>query len=120
MQKDQKKAIIKDFQVHKTDTGSPMVQIAILTKKIKEVTEHLGDHKKDNSARKGLLSMVAQRRKLLIYLKKENFGNYKDLIVKLDLARDVARMNKEEELKKKAERAMQSATSGTTIVVRED
>lgn len=120
MQKDQKKSVIKNFQIHKTDTGSPMVQIAILTKKIKEVTEHLNSHKPDNSARKGLLKMVAQRRKLLIYLKKENSSNYKDLIVKLDLTRDVSRMNKEEELKKRAEKAMQSAASGSTIVVRED
>ena len=64
-----KKKLIKDHQMHDKDTGSPRVQIKLLTKKIDFLTKHLQDHKKDHSARKGLLGMVARRRKLLTYLK---------------------------------------------------
>ena len=66
---DQKKKVITKYATHKGDTGSPQVQIAILTERINELTEHLQKHKKDNHSRRGLLMMVAKRRKLLNYLK---------------------------------------------------
>ena len=80
-----KKKIIKKFQTHEKDTGSPEVQVGLLTKKIDEVTKHLKEHKKDNSARRGLLANVARRRKLLTYLKMNKAPAYQKIIDVLDL-----------------------------------
>lgn len=80
-----KKKIITKFQTHKEDTGSPQVQVGILTKEIDQVTKHLKEHKKDNSARRGLLAKVARRRKLLTYLKMNDEKAYEKILKALDL-----------------------------------
>lgn len=82
-----KAAIKNEFQRHERDTGSSEVQIAILTKEIAALTEHLKANKKDRSSRYGLLRKVQNRRKLLDYLKREDEAKYKDLIAKLGLRR---------------------------------
>lgn len=87
LKKANKKKIIDKFQTHAKDTGSPQVQIGILTKRIDQVTKHLKDHKKDNSARRGLLAMVAQRRKLLSYLKMNDEKGYTKIIKTLDIVK---------------------------------
>ena len=79
--------LIKDFGNSKTDSGSADVQVAILTERIKNLTEHLKKHKKDFGSRRGLLSMVGQRRNLLKYIKNKNEDRYLDLIKKLGLRR---------------------------------
>jgi small subunit ribosomal protein S15 len=89
LSKKDKDAIIKKFQVHKDDTGSPEVQIAILTKEIEQVSEHLKVHKKDNHSRRGLLKMVGNRRRLLRYLKHEDQKRYEKLADKLELKKDI-------------------------------
>jgi len=76
-----------DFQLHKSDTGSADFQVALLTKRIKHLTEHMGEHKKDFASRRGLLTMVAQRRKLLDYLKGQSEERYAKLIKGLGLRR---------------------------------
>jgi len=76
---------ITTYRVHKTDTGSPEVQVAILTKEIAHLTDHFKTHKKDHHSRRGLLLMVARRRKLLDYLKSRSPERYKNLIVSLGL-----------------------------------
>lgn len=76
-----------DFKVHETDTGSADYQVATLTKRIVHLTDHLGTHKKDNSSRRGLLKLVAQRRKLLDYLKNTDEERYHKLIKGLGLRR---------------------------------
>ena len=83
--KDQKTAIIENNRIHATDTGSPEVQIAILTTRIAELTEHLKVHKKDKHSQRGLLMMVGQRRKLLNYLQKKDIARYRAIIEKLGL-----------------------------------
>ncbi|MDP2625199.1 MAG: 30S ribosomal protein S15 [Candidatus Peregrinibacteria bacterium] len=85
MKRAQKKKVIKKHRSHDTDTGSPQVQIAILTDRINEITEHLKMHKKDNSARKGLLGMVGQRRKLLNYYKGRDAEGFETLTKKLKI-----------------------------------
>ena len=85
MLKSEKEAIIKEYATHEGDTGSPEVQIAILTKRINDLTEHLKTHKKDHHSRRGLLMMVGQRRGLLEYLKKTDITEYRALIEKLGL-----------------------------------
>lgn len=85
--KDSKKDLIKDHQSHKKDTGSAEVQIAIFTEKIKQLTEHLKTHKKDNHSRRGLLAMVSKRRRLLDYLQKKDNQRYADVVKKLQLRR---------------------------------
>ncbi|PIE53990.1 MAG: 30S ribosomal protein S15 [Dethiosulfovibrio peptidovorans] len=85
LSREQKSDIINDFHFHSTDTGSPEVQIAILTKRIRDLTEHLKIHKHDHHSKKGLLTMVGRRRKLLRYLKNKNFNRYKTLIERLGL-----------------------------------
>jgi len=80
-----KEEIIKKYRVHKSDTGSAEVQIAILTEDIKSLTSHLKDHKKDNSSRRGLLKKVAQRRRLLNFLKRENLKRHDSLLKKLEI-----------------------------------
>jgi len=80
-----KQEIIQDNAVGNGDTGSPEVQVAILTERIRNLTEHFKDHKKDNHSRRGLLMMVNKRRSLLAYLKKKDLGRYNALIQKLGL-----------------------------------
>ncbi len=78
-------AIIKDFQQDASDTGSTNVQVALLTARIKHLTEHFQTHKKDHHSRRGLLRLVSQRKKLLAYLKGSNVSAYADLIARLGL-----------------------------------
>ena len=85
MLKDRKTSIIEDNRVHEKDTGSPEVQIAILTARINELTMHLKIHKKDNHSRRGLLKMVGQRRSLLDYLARKDVVRYRTLIAKLGI-----------------------------------
>ena len=81
----EKQAIIKEYATHEGDTGSPEVQVAVLTARIQELTEHLKTHHKDHHSRRGLLKMVGQRRGLLDYLKKTDIERYRALIEKLGL-----------------------------------
>lgn len=83
LQPDKKKKIIEKFKTHATDTGSPQVQIAILTEEIKELTDHLKGHKKDFSSRRGLIKKVGERRRLMRYLKRTDAKSYDDLMSKL-------------------------------------
>ena len=85
MTKERKQEIIATYATHEGDTGSPEVQIAILTERIKELTEHLKTHQKDHHSRRGLLKMVGQRRGLLDYLKKTDLEGYRNLIEKLGI-----------------------------------
>jgi small subunit ribosomal protein S15 len=80
-----KTGVIEQFQQHPKDTGSVEVQIALLTKRIQELNEHLSGHKKDNHSRRGLLLMVGKRRKFLAYLRKRNFAKYQEVIAALGL-----------------------------------
>ncbi len=82
-----KAKVIKDYGTKEGDTGSPEVQVAILTSRITTLTEHFKTHKKDNHGRRGLLKMVAQRRKLLDYLKAKDEARYRDLIGRLGIRR---------------------------------
>ena len=82
---EKKKTVIESNRTHEKDTGSPEVQIALLTERIAELSEHLKGHKKDFSSRRGLLKMVAQRRSLLDYLSRSQAERYKKLIDKLNL-----------------------------------
>ena len=85
--KEQKSEIIQDFRRSDDDTGSPEVQIAVLSKRIQELTEHLKTHKKDHHSRRGLLQMVGRRRRLLDYLRKEDIERYRTIIGRLGLWR---------------------------------
>ncbi len=85
MLKEQKTKIIIDNAKHEGDTGSPEVQIAILTQRINDLTEHLKEHKKDHHSRRGLLKMVGRRRNLLNYLMKKDVERYREIIKKLGL-----------------------------------
>lgn len=85
IRKEQKAAVIEANRMHETDTGSPEVQIAILTERIKQLTEHLKEHKHDNHSRRGLLKMVGQRRNMLAYLKKKDIERYRAIIAKLGI-----------------------------------
>jgi len=82
-----KKQIISKFKVHKADTGSPEVQVALLSRRIAELTEHFKTHQKDHHSRKGLLTLVAQRRRLIKYLKAESPERYQKLIQELGIRR---------------------------------
>lgn len=82
---DNKKAVIESLQANKKDTGSPAVQVGILTERIKEVTDHLKTNKKDHAARRGLLQMVGQRRRLLRYISAKDSQEYLKLIDKLGI-----------------------------------
>ncbi|GMB08412.1 SSU ribosomal protein S15P [Thermolongibacillus altinsuensis] len=84
---ERKNEIINQFKIHETDTGSPEVQIAILTEKINNLNEHLRVHRKDHHSRRGLLKMVGKRRNLLTYLRKKDITRYRELINKLGLRR---------------------------------
>ncbi len=83
--KEAKSSIITQYKVHGTDTGSPEVQVALLTTRITELTEHFKTHKKDNHSRRGLLKLVSQRRSLLDYLKRKDINRYHELINRLGL-----------------------------------
>lgn len=82
-----KQTIVETHKTHGKDTGSPEVQVAILTERINQLTEHLRDHKKDFHSRRGLLMMVGKRRRLLQYLSREDHDRYRNLIDKLGLRR---------------------------------
>ena len=85
--RDKKREIINDFKTHSKDTGSAVVQIALLTQRINELTEHFKQHRKDFNSRRGLLSLVGRRRRLLEYLKKNDQSQYLKIIEKLNLKR---------------------------------
>lgn len=87
IRKDEKTAVIEANRTHPTDTGSPEVQIAILTTRISELTEHLKVHTHDNHSRRGLFKMVGKRRKLLDYLAKKDVERYRAIIAKLGIRR---------------------------------
>ena len=82
---EQKKEVIERFKLHDTDTGSPEVQIALLSERIGYLTEHFKVHKKDHASRRGLLKLVGQRRRLLNYLRKRSIERYRDVIAKLGI-----------------------------------
>jgi small subunit ribosomal protein S15 len=84
---ERKQELIKEYATAEGDTGSPEVQVAILSERIRNLTDHLGDHKKDFHSRRGLLVMVGQRRSLLDYLKRKNASRYEQLIARLGLRR---------------------------------
>jgi small subunit ribosomal protein S15 len=84
---ERKNELVKEYATKEGDTGSPEVQVAILSERIKNLTGHLGDHKKDFHSRRGLLVMVGQRRSLLDYLKRKNASRYEQLISRLGLRR---------------------------------
>jgi small subunit ribosomal protein S15 len=82
-----KEGLIKDFRLHEKDTGSPEVQIALLTSRIRNLTNHFKVHKKDHHSRRGLLKLVNQRRRLLNYLKRKDGGRYQEILNRLELRR---------------------------------
>lgn len=83
--KEVKEKVIQDFQMHEGDTGSAEVQVALLTQRITQLTEHLRINKHDNSSRRGLLKLVGQRRRLLAYIRRKNFGKYVALAARLNI-----------------------------------
>ncbi|MBQ3848540.1 MAG: 30S ribosomal protein S15 [Clostridia bacterium] len=85
MTKERKQEIIKEYAIHEGDTGSPEVQVALLTERINHLNEHLKDHKKDHHSRRGLLMMVGQRRGMLDYLMRLDIERYRALVNKLGL-----------------------------------
>ena len=85
IQKEKKTQVILDNATHEGDTGSPEVQVAVLTTRINELTEHLKTHKKDHHSRRGLLKMVGKRRKMLDYLAKKDIERYRAIIAKLGI-----------------------------------
>ncbi len=85
MERQSKQEVIEKYKLHESDTGSPEVQIAILTERINHLNEHLKEHKKDHHSRRGLLKMVGQRRGLLNYLMKKDIERYREIVAKLGL-----------------------------------
>lgn len=85
--KERKNELINEYKTHESDTGSPEVQIAVLTEEINNLNEHLRTHKKDHHSRRGLLKMVGRRRNLLTYLRNKDVSRYRELITKLGLRR---------------------------------
>jgi small subunit ribosomal protein S15 len=85
--KETKERVVGEFRTHDSDTGSPQVQIALLSQRINELTEHFKIHKKDNHSRRGLLKMVSQRRSLLDYLKRTDIERYHEVVSRLGLRR---------------------------------
>jgi small subunit ribosomal protein S15 len=85
--KETKEQIVTDFRTHESDTGSAQVQIALLSKRINELTDHFKTHKKDNHSRRGLLKMVSQRRSMLDYLKRTDIERYHEVVSRLGLRR---------------------------------
>ena len=84
---EQKKEILTEYGLHDSDTGSPEAQVAMLSKRISDLTEHLKEHKHDHHSRRGLLLLVGQRRRLLNYMQKEDINRYRSLIERLGLRR---------------------------------
>lgn len=105
LDKKKKQQIINKFKIHENDTGSPQVQIAILTEEIKQLTNHLKEHKHDHSSRRGLLKKVGERRRLLKYLQKEDEKSFKDLAKSLKL-KIAKKMIEDEEEKKRIEQEL--------------
>lgn len=87
MTKEAKRSLIDEYKLHEGDTGSPEVQIALLSARINDLTEHLLVHKKDHHSRRGLYKMIGQRRRLLNYLRKKDIGRYRQVIERLGLRR---------------------------------
>jgi len=87
MTKEAKRSLIDEYKLHEGDTGSPEVQIALLSARINDLTEHLRVHKKDHHSRRGLYKMIGQRRRLLNYLRKKDIGRYRQVIERLGLRR---------------------------------
>ena len=87
LDREAKEKIVNDYRTHDGDTGSPQVQVALLTERINQLAEHFKTHKKDNHSRRGLLKMVSQRRSLLDYLKRRDIEQYHELINRLGLRR---------------------------------
>lgn len=87
LSKDEKAAIVKEYQVHEADTGSPEVQVALLSKRVDQLIEHLKAHQRDEHSRRGLIKLVGQRRRHLDYLSRKDRERYGDLITRLDLRR---------------------------------
>ena len=85
MERERKDAIIEEFRLHEKDSGSTSLQIALLTERINELTEHMKVHRHDFHSQRGLLKLVGQRRRLLAYLKREDVARYRDLIARLGL-----------------------------------
>ena len=85
--KETKERILSEYRTHESDTGSPQIQIALLSQRISELTEHFKVHKKDNHSRRGLLKMVSQRRSLLDYLKAKDIEQYHQMVSRLGLRR---------------------------------
>ena len=85
MEKERKQEIIKQFARHEGDVGSPEVQVAILTERIRELTEHFKKHPKDNNSKRGFFIMIGRRKKLLNYLKRKDYNRYRELIARLGL-----------------------------------
>lgn len=85
MTKEEKQAIIAEYATHEGDTGSPEVQIAVLTKRINDLNEHFKTHQKDHHSRRGLLKMVGHRRNLLAYLQKTDIERYRSIIARLNI-----------------------------------
>lgn len=85
--KEEKKQVMEEFSRHSTDTGSPEVQVAILTNRIKQLTDHLREHKHDESSRRGLLKLVGRRRRLLAYIRRKDFQRYQALTDRLNIRR---------------------------------
>ena len=113
LNKDVKQKIIKKFRVHDNDTGSPQVQIAILSEEIKQLTEHLQAHKHDHSSRRGLLKKVGERRRLLKYLQKEDNQAFEELAKKLKL-KIAKKMVEEVEEEKKMEEIIMKEDEDST------
>ena len=87
LSQEEKIKIIEDYKTHEGDTGSPEVQIALLSKRITQLTDHLREHKHDESSRRGLLKLVGQRRRLLAYVRKHNIARYRTLTERLGIRR---------------------------------
>lgn len=87
LEKEQRTQTIEDYRTHPTDTGSPEVQVALLTGRINQMIEHLREHKHDHHSRRGLLKMVGRRRRLLVYLQRQDQERYQQLIARLGLRR---------------------------------
>lgn len=84
---ERKQQVIEEYKTHDNDTGSPEVQVAVLTEHINNLTEHFKEHKKDHHSRRGLLKMVSQRKRLLVFLQKKDIERYRNLIARLGLRR---------------------------------
>lgn len=87
IQKNEKQKLIKSNQIHDTDTGSPEVQVAILTERITQLSDHLKSHKKDNHSRRGLLQMVNKRRRLLAFIKRKDEERYNKILERLEIGK---------------------------------